>query len=108
SEGRNDPVRIDLPKGAYEPVFRRQTPAQVPAAAKSPRAWRLVAAIVIVGLAVGALFWRMNSARPGPIEYEQLTHFADSATSPALSPDGRMLTFIRGDSPFLGSGQIYV
>ena len=41
-------------------------------------------------------------------QYTQLTNFADSATSPALSPDGRMLTFIRGESTFFGPGQIYV
>jgi Tol biopolymer transport system component len=38
----------------------------------------------------------------------QLTNFSDSATSPALSRDGRMLTFIRGASTFDGPGQIYV
>jgi eukaryotic-like serine/threonine-protein kinase len=41
-------------------------------------------------------------------EYTQLTNFADSVTSPALSPDGRMLTFIRGPSTFFTPGQIYV
>ena len=41
-------------------------------------------------------------------EYTQVTHFADSATSPAVSSDGRMLTFIRGASTFHGRGQIYV
>ena len=41
-------------------------------------------------------------------QYTQLTNFADSATSPALSPDGRMLTFIRGQSTFFGPGQVYV
>src|SRR6185295_19759694 len=45
---------------------------------------------------------------PGRLEYTQLTNFADAATSPALSPDGRMLAFIRGESTFLGPGQIYV
>ncbi|MFZ1203697.1 MAG: protein kinase [Candidatus Acidiferrales bacterium] len=35
-----------------------------------------------------------------------VTDFADSAVSPALSPDGRMLTFIRGSDPFFGPGQI--
>jgi Tol biopolymer transport system component len=38
----------------------------------------------------------------------QLTNFADSVTSPALSADGRMLTFIRGSSSFVGAGQIWV
>jgi len=41
-------------------------------------------------------------------EYTQLNNFADSAKSPALSPDGRMLTFVRGESTFAGLGQIYV
>jgi len=43
-------------------------------------------------------------------DWTQLTNFPDSVTQPALSPDGRMLTFIRGagaDS-FTTSGQIYV
>ena len=38
----------------------------------------------------------------------QITHFPDSATSPALSPDGRMLAFIRGPETFVTPGQIYV
>ncbi|MFY9842976.1 MAG: protein kinase domain-containing protein [Terriglobales bacterium] len=41
-------------------------------------------------------------------EYIQLTNFNDSATAPALSPDGRMVTFFRGGGYFLGSGQVYV
>jgi Tol biopolymer transport system component len=43
-----------------------------------------------------------------PTQFIQLTNFADSATSPALSPDGRMLAFIRGPSTFFSEGQIYV
>ena len=43
-----------------------------------------------------------------PAEYVQLTNFTDSATQPALSPDGRMLTFIRGEGTFITTGQIYV
>jgi DNA-binding winged helix-turn-helix (wHTH) protein len=38
----------------------------------------------------------------------QITHFPDSATSPALSPDGRMIAFIRGPETFVTPGQIYV
>ena len=45
---------------------------------------------------------------PVATQYIQLTNFADSATSPALSPDGRMLTFIRGPSTFFSPGQVYV
>src|SRR5262249_39529828 len=41
-------------------------------------------------------------------EYVQLTNFTDSATQPALSPDGHMLAFIRGSGTFVTQGQIYV
>jgi serine/threonine protein kinase len=41
-------------------------------------------------------------------DWEQITNFADSVTSPALSPDGRMLTFLRGNDTFTTVGQVYV
>lgn len=40
--------------------------------------------------------------------WDQLTFFTDSAVYPALSPDGRMLAYIRGDNSFFGPGQVYV
>ena len=43
-----------------------------------------------------------------PSEYTQLTNFTDSATAPSLSPDGRMVTFMRGGECSLSGGQIYV
>src|SRR5205814_233581 len=45
---------------------------------------------------------------PSLLEYTPLTNFADSATSPALSPDGRILAFMRSEYTFGGPGQIYV
>jgi len=41
-------------------------------------------------------------------EWVQLTNFPDSVTQPALSPDGRMLTFVRGSSTFAAPGEIYI
>ena len=83
--------------------------------AEEPRArYRLVAAaaLVVTLVAAGALLaprLRQPAAQPlARAEYLQLTNFADSATSPELSPDGRMLTFIRGDNTFFGPGQVYV
>ena len=73
--------------------------------------WRgaAVAAAVLAILSVGALAWFENSARPlDRSNWVQLTKFPDSVTQPALSPDGRMVAFIRGDSTFFGPGQIYV
>jgi eukaryotic-like serine/threonine-protein kinase len=67
--------------------------------------------LTVVALLAGAslIFFRARkSAGPANSEYIQLTNFADSAVAPALSPDGRMLAFIRGDSTFVGHGEVYV
>jgi serine/threonine protein kinase len=74
--------------------------------------WLPVAVVVITfGVVAGPLYMNRRSSVP-PVaarrEYTQLTSFVDSVVSPALSPDGRMLTFIRGDSTFVGIGEIYV
>ena len=75
---------------------------------------KYVVAAAVLGLASLLLirlpvFRRTEVAQPiRPLEYVQLTNFTDSATQPALSPDGRMLTFIRGEGTFLTAGQIYV
>jgi hypothetical protein len=50
--------------------------------------------------------WRRTT--PSRSAWVQITHFADSATSPALSPDGRMIAFIRGPETFVTPGQLYV
>jgi DNA-binding winged helix-turn-helix (wHTH) protein/Tol biopolymer transport system component len=89
----------------------------VPRAALPPRTqprrafYYYVAAVVVLSAALaGALFLRRSPPANSPAskEWEQLTFFTDSAVYPALSPDGRMLAFIRGSDSFLGSGQIYV
>jgi serine/threonine protein kinase len=65
----------------------------------------LLAAIVVAGLML-ARSGRQTATR---IPWQQITSFTDSATSPALSPDGRMLTFLRGPETFVvTSGQVYV
>jgi Tol biopolymer transport system component/tRNA A-37 threonylcarbamoyl transferase component Bud32 len=68
------------------------------------------AALAVALLALGGLWLSRRGHAPAPerSRWEQLTHFTDSVTSPALSPDGRMLTFIRGPDTFTGPGQIYV
>jgi serine/threonine protein kinase/Tol biopolymer transport system component len=69
--------------------------------------WSAAAALMVALAAIG---WISSRARSGgtAVEYTQITHFADSATWPALSSDGRLLTFIRGASTFVGPGQIYI
>lgn len=68
-----------------------------------------LAAAALLMIAWGA-WWYYSAKTPAtnPAEYIQLTNFTDSATAPSLSPDGRMVTFIRGGEPFLSTGEIYV
>ena len=78
--------------------------------------WRVaaIAAAALAMLAIGAALWlRIASARrpvpvTSPSEYTQITNFNDSAVAPSLSPDGRMVTFKRGEDAFFSPGQIYV
>jgi serine/threonine protein kinase len=94
----------------------RQSPEAPPAVSttgrsKRARSWLAAAVVsVVVLIAAGALFMSRFRQPAEPIrrEYMQLTNFADSATSPALSPDGRMLAFIRGEGTIFGPGQVYV
>ena len=68
------------------------------------------AAILVLAVAAGAFFLyrSFRSSPPASKDWEQLTFFTDSAVYPALSPDGRMLAFIRGSNSFFGPGQVCV
>ena len=68
-----------------------------------------LAVLILVAAAIG-LYRYLGHATPAAFttNWEQLTFFTDSAVYPALSPDGRMLAFIRGDNTFFGKGDIYV
>ena len=82
----------------------------IPAAPPS-RKWMPAAALaaVLILTAAGALaLWSRRAAPSQQQEYIPLTNFTDSAVAPTLSPDGRMLAFIRGQSTFTGAGDVYV
>ena len=65
--------------------------------------------LVLLAAAGLLLFRSRQPSAAGPArQYTQLTNFADSVVSPALSPDGRMLTFIRSDLDHWGFGEVYV
>ena len=71
----------------------------------------MVAAIVVLLLGVAAIGVYLYLGHRTPAvstNWEQMTFFTDSAVYPALSPDGRMMAFIRGDDTFFGKGEIYV
>jgi eukaryotic-like serine/threonine-protein kinase len=94
-------------------VARRSAEAP-PGLAATPRSKRVrrslaaLVAIVVLAIAIALFVSRFRQpAEPARREYTQLTNFADSAVWPALSPDGRMLAYIRA-STVGGPGQIYV
>ena len=65
--------------------------------------------VAMVAVLAVVLFYRTRGVAPSsPAAWVQLTDFTDSAVSPALSPDGRMLAFVRGSNTFAGPGQIYL
>jgi DNA-binding winged helix-turn-helix (wHTH) protein/Tol biopolymer transport system component len=78
--------------------------------------WAWAAALTLLTAAVGtsALVFRATRSEGGPapsvIEYTQLTNFTNAAFAPALSRDGRMLAFIRGENPstIFGAGDVFV
>jgi DNA-binding winged helix-turn-helix (wHTH) protein/Tol biopolymer transport system component len=71
------------------------------------RTWAIAAGVLAMFATTGLLYHLFRPHAAG-ISYTQLTDFTDSATAPALSPDGRMLAFIRSDRDFLTADQIYV
>lgn len=62
---------------------------------------RMVAGGVIVTVLAlsGFAIW-LRPAAPSELEFLQLTNFASAATAPALSPDGKMVVFLKGDGFF--------
>jgi DNA-binding winged helix-turn-helix (wHTH) protein/Tol biopolymer transport system component len=68
------------------------------------RWWIATAAVVVCA----AIVVYVSSRRPAVVAYTQLTDFTDATSDPALSPDGHILAFIRGDSYFVSTDPIYV
>jgi eukaryotic-like serine/threonine-protein kinase len=69
----------------------------------------IVPTLLVLAAVGGYLLYRSSQSPPAVSkEWEQVTFFTDSAVYPELSPDGRMLAFIRGNNSFFGPGQIYV
>jgi eukaryotic-like serine/threonine-protein kinase len=66
--------------------------------------------VILIAAAWGTYeLFRTNPTPRAPAssdQWTQITDFADSVTSPALSADGKMLTFIHGPNTFFGQGEI--
>ena len=76
--------------------------AQAPVRSSVPGA-AILSGVAVLLAAVGALWWvKRSPPAPARTDWVQITNFADSVSQPALSLDGRMLTFIRGPNTFSG------
>ena len=79
--------------------------------ANGRRLWptRAAIAVVLVVLVMGAALWLRDPARPADrSQWVPLTNLPDPVSQPALSPDGRMLAFVRSRSTFFALGEVYV
>ena len=109
-------LRTDLSRLKRDTDSAIAPPSSRPAVVTSRTSWRgrgapwigigmVLASMLAIG---GLMIRRLNKTTTSTSQYVRLTNFPDSVTQPALSPDGRMLTFVRGISTFLAPGEIYV
>ncbi len=107
-------LRRDSESGRFAaapPLPSGQTTAQETAppvkrrAASAGLMWGLAAVVIaaLAGLGYVTLVRLGKSVAPAGAEYVQLTNFSDSASYPALSPDGRVLAFIRNSDVYVKS-----
>ncbi len=103
-------IRIELEEALGISGAEQIRDANEPAAKRISRVWRLAAVAITLVFAITVFFVQRRTPpdRSSPREYVALTNFTDSAVQPSLSPDGRMLTFIRGNDPFTTEGEVYV
>jgi eukaryotic-like serine/threonine-protein kinase len=101
---------IGIEPAAAEPVPTTPDPGSPEAGVPARRVslWYLALAAAVTLAVGGAALHPSFRPRPAEVKYTQLTDFTDSALAPALSPDGRMVAFIRGSNGFLTADQIYV
>ncbi len=69
--------------------------------------WYAALIALLVGAGFIAGLWVKPSAKK-PLDYVQITNFTDAATAPAISPDGRIVAFIRGGTSWPSAGQVYI
>ncbi len=98
TEGRDDPVRIELPKGAYAPVFRRSAPvASRPARRRQAVAFWIAASLLVAGIVAGVISQFLSRSRlSGVMFVKPLTTWAGREIQPCFSPDGKQIAMVWG------------
>lgn len=101
-------LRADLKRIRRDSETRVTGPARRPG--QQRRLWQLmggVSAVALLATALAVVLWPQNPMVPVS-EWEQIIDYADAVSSPSLSPDGRMLTLLRGPRTVNGPGDVYV
>jgi eukaryotic-like serine/threonine-protein kinase len=83
-----------------------------PAASNRKRNW-VFAVIIVLAVAAWIALGKKEGSDTPRVRFVQITSFPDSAFDPALSADGKILTFLRAESTLLNSSvfpnaQVYV
>ncbi|HTU32162.1 MAG TPA: winged helix-turn-helix domain-containing protein [Candidatus Acidoferrum sp.] len=105
----NAPVPGDVPREGpqTETGARKPAAAETQPAKSAKRDWlqAVLGAVLVLALVVLFAARARMKRTPSPPAYRQLTNFSNAALEPAISPDGRMVAFIRSDTdgfPFIG------
>lgn len=105
-EGRQDPVVIELPPGAYIPVFRKIESGS-PSVPPPRRPWLIPAAVALAAV-VTAGIWvsfsdRFSPKAPLASPVRRLTPEGGLTAYPGFSPDGQWIAYAsdRGESRYL-------
>ena len=108
-DGARGSVELPSETGIFVPPTAPALPPGGRIAGNRLARWILLAASVAAcALGFFAVALYRSRHRPPEARFMQLTEFTDSAVAPALSPDGHMVAFIRGNNTFLSSDEIYV
>ncbi len=103
-----EPTATDGTAGLPSQSEPEPAPFAFPPIAQMRSVWLIAAAVGAILAITGVAVYSFVHRRPAGVQYTQLTDFTDSAVAPALSPDGRMVAFIRGTTSFLTADQVYV
>jgi Tol biopolymer transport system component len=91
SEGQQDPLIIDVPKGSYLPVFQpRLSDAPKQQFSRVPL---LIAALVGSAALAGAFWWITRPEASPRLALSRLTSDSGLTTDASISPDGKLIAY---------------
>jgi Tol biopolymer transport system component len=90
NEGGEDPLIIDVPKGAYLPTFQLREPV-----AEAPQRipWKIITGAVLAAVVVIAAMALRHPAQPVKLTLLRLTSDAGLTTDAAISTDGSLVAY---------------